>query len=119
MLILSVKATSVWVLAFAATALAASSTKVCLGTTFSCKRTDLTQRHSEVTWVSCATIDPIYGVLGPLLNVAATCGYLEVPLDYADDDAGTARLALIKYPATQERWGTLFVNPGKLSFSWE
>ncbi|KAL1718946.1 TAP-like protein-domain-containing protein [Schizophyllum commune] len=96
MLTSSVKATSVWGLAFAATALAASSTK----------------RHSEVTWLSCATIDPIYGVLGPLLNVSATCGYLEVPLDYADDAVGTARLALIKYPATQERWGTLFVNPG-------
>ncbi|KAI4518937.1 hypothetical protein K525DRAFT_287718 [Schizophyllum commune Loenen D] len=96
MLTSTVKATSVLGVAFAATALAASSTK----------------RHSEVTWVSCATIDPIYGVLGPLLNVAATCGYLEVPLDYADDTAGTARLALIKFPATQERWGTLFVNPG-------
>ena len=34
-------------------------------------------------------------------------------MDYHDNSAGTARLAVIKYAATaQEKKGTIFFNPG-------
>jgi pimeloyl-ACP methyl ester carboxylesterase len=40
------------------------------------------------------------------------CATVEVPLDYADPAAGTTTLALIRLPATGERIGSLFTNPG-------
>jgi len=33
-------------------------------------------------------------------------------MDYHDSSAGNARLAVIKYPATAEKLGTVFFNPG-------
>jgi len=33
-------------------------------------------------------------------------------MDYHDGSAGNAHLAVIKYPATAERLGTVFFNPG-------
>ncbi|KAL1725876.1 Alpha/Beta hydrolase protein [Schizophyllum commune] len=65
-----------------------------------------------ITWFSCSVLDPLYGVVGPALNASCMCGYHEVPLDYADESVGTARLAVGLYPATAERWGTVFTNPG-------
>ncbi|KAL1674268.1 Alpha/Beta hydrolase protein [Schizophyllum commune] len=62
-----------------------------------------------IEWFSCSQFDPQYSV-GDSQNI--TCGYYEVPLDYANETAGTAKLAVVKYPATEERVGTLFVNPG-------
>ena len=43
------------------------------------------------------------------------CGYLEVPMDYHDNSAGNARLAVIKLPAAATKLGTIFFNPGKPS----
>lgn len=41
------------------------------------------------------------------------CGYHKVPMDYHDNAAGHARLAVIKYSATaDEKKGVLFANPG-------
>ncbi|KAI5826071.1 hypothetical protein K523DRAFT_249774 [Schizophyllum commune Tattone D] len=65
--------------------------------------------NSTIDWFSCGQFDPQYSA-GDAQNIA--CGYYEVPLDYADDSVGTAKLAVVKYPATGERTGTLFVNPG-------
>ncbi|KAL1757025.1 Alpha/Beta hydrolase protein [Schizophyllum commune] len=65
--------------------------------------------NSTIDWFSCGQFDPQYSA-GDAQNI--TCGYFEVPLDYADDSVGTAKLAIVKYPATGERTGTLFVNPG-------
>ncbi|RPD63528.1 hypothetical protein L227DRAFT_651139 [Lentinus tigrinus ALCF2SS1-6] len=41
-----------------------------------------------------------------------SCGFLDVPLDYHNPFAGTARLAVIKASATGPRRGSLFVNYG-------
>ncbi|KAI5891464.1 alpha/beta-hydrolase [Schizophyllum commune H4-8] len=68
-----------------------------------------TARNAGVAWFSCGDFDPQYSA-GDAQNI--TCGYYEVPLDYADETVGTAKLAVVKYPATGERVGTLFVNPG-------
>ncbi|KAL1660733.1 Alpha/Beta hydrolase protein [Schizophyllum commune] len=65
-----------------------------------------------ITWFSCSVLDPLYGVVGPALNASCMCGYHDVPLDYADESVGIARLAVGIYPATAERWGTVFINPG-------
>lgn len=46
-------------------------------------------------------------------NDAIQCGYLEAPLDWANESAGKARLALAKYGATNSpRKGVLLSNPG-------
>ena len=42
----------------------------------------------------------------------AQCGDLTVPVDYADPDGGTATLALLRFPATGQRIGSLVINPG-------
>uniref|UniRef100_D8Q7J3 Peptidase S33 tripeptidyl aminopeptidase-like C-terminal domain-containing protein n=1 Tax=Schizophyllum commune (strain H4-8 / FGSC 9210) TaxID=578458 RepID=D8Q7J3_SCHCM len=68
-----------------------------------------TKRGSEVEWSSCSDLNPLYS-FADATNI--TCGFYEVPLDYADESAGTAKLALAKDPAPEERWGTMFVNPG-------
>ena len=42
----------------------------------------------------------------------AQCGKIAVPVDYSDPEGGAATLALIRFPATGERIGSLIVNPG-------
>lgn len=42
----------------------------------------------------------------------AVCGKLTVPIDYASPAAGTADLALIRFPATGKKIGSLVINPG-------
>lgn len=41
-----------------------------------------------------------------------SCGQLTVPLDYAQPDGATIKLALLKVPAKGKRVGSLVVNPG-------
>jgi len=43
---------------------------------------------------------------------AAQCATVGVPVDYADPGGPQAQLALIKFPATGSRIGSLLVNPG-------
>ncbi len=40
------------------------------------------------------------------------CGTLTVPVDYAKPDAASAHLALIRFPATGQRIGSVVMNPG-------
>ncbi|KAL1733011.1 Alpha/Beta hydrolase protein [Schizophyllum commune] len=68
-----------------------------------------TTANSTISWSSCTTLDWRYAIGDPL-NI--TCGFFEVPLDYADGSIGTAKLAVARYPAQGERKGTVFVNPG-------
>ena len=42
----------------------------------------------------------------------AQCGELAVPVDYAQPDKAVATLALIRFPATGEKIGSLVINPG-------
>lgn len=46
------------------------------------------------------------------ISDAAECAMLSVPLDYAKPDGDVAQLAMIRYPASGDRIGSLFVNPG-------
>jgi hypothetical protein len=63
----------------------------------------------QISWGSCESFgaDPT----DPNLQ----CGSLDVPMDYHDSSAGTARLAVIKYAATAPKKGTIFFNPGEPS----
>ena len=61
----------------------------------------------EVSWGGCGN----FGINSTDPNFQ--CGFLEVPMDYFDDSAGSARLAVIKYSATApKKLGTIFFNPG-------
>ncbi|OBK72117.1 hydrolase [Mycobacterium sp. 1274761.0] len=42
----------------------------------------------------------------------AQCGYVSVPVDYADPQGAQAQLAVIRIPASGDRIGVLMVNPG-------
>lgn len=43
---------------------------------------------------------------------SAECGMLSVPVDYSKPDGDVARLAMIRFPATGDRIGSLVINPG-------
>ncbi|WP_198538977.1 alpha/beta hydrolase [Mycolicibacterium wolinskyi] len=43
---------------------------------------------------------------------AAECGLLSVPVDYSKPDGDVARIAMIRFPATGEKIGSLVINPG-------
>jgi pimeloyl-ACP methyl ester carboxylesterase len=51
----------------------------------------------EIDWSSCGT---------------AECAELDVPVDYDDPDGETLTLSISRVPATGDRVGALFVNPG-------
>jgi pimeloyl-ACP methyl ester carboxylesterase len=46
------------------------------------------------------------------IPTGAECGKISVPVDYAKQDGDTAQLALIRFPATGAKTGSLIVNPG-------
>ncbi|KAH7329759.1 Alpha/Beta hydrolase protein [Rhizoctonia solani] len=60
-------------------------------------------RNNNLKWTNCS-LDKYPG---------RECTRFEVPLDWHDDTAGKASLAVIRYPAIKEpKLGTLFMNPG-------
>ncbi|KAL1675321.1 Alpha/Beta hydrolase protein [Schizophyllum commune] len=73
------------------------------------KSSSTSTANSTISWSSCTTLDWRYAIGDPL-NI--TCGFFEVPMDYADGSIGTAKLAVARYPAQGERKGTVFINPG-------
>lgn len=60
-----------------------------------------------VQWSPCRSSNPAVKIPG-----GALCGRLAVPVDYRHSDGDTATLALIRFPATGERIGSLVINPG-------
>jgi len=48
----------------------------------------------------------------PCRTAGAECGEVEVPVDYGEANGGIARLALLRFPATGQKIGSLVVNPG-------
>ena len=63
-----------------------------------------------VAWGSCRHA----GGGGESLPVpaGAQCGSIAVPIDYANPDGPPAELAMIRFPATGEKIGSLLINPG-------
>ena len=46
------------------------------------------------------------------IPAGAQCGEIAVPVDYAKPDGDAATLALIRFPATGQKIGSLIINPG-------
>ncbi|MBV9088551.1 MAG: alpha/beta hydrolase [Mycobacteriaceae bacterium] len=46
------------------------------------------------------------------LPAGARCGKLAVPVDYSKPDGNSATMALVKFPATGAKIGSLIINPG-------
>ena len=64
-----------------------------------------------VTWGPCRTAGGGGGNALPI-PAGAQCGQIGVPVDYAKPDGDVATLALIRFPATGEKIGSLILNPG-------
>ena len=64
-----------------------------------------------VQWGPCR---PAGGGGGEALPIpaGAQCGKIAVPVSYDDPNGDTATLALIRFPATGEKIGSLIINPG-------
>ncbi|AGZ49394.1 alpha/beta hydrolase [Mycobacterium kansasii] len=60
-----------------------------------------------VQWTPCRSSNPAVKIPG-----GALCGKLAVPVDYAHPDGDIAALALIRFPATGDKIGSLVINPG-------
>jgi pimeloyl-ACP methyl ester carboxylesterase len=63
---------------------------------------------APIQWGKCVFSSPDPG---PLLS-KAECGKLGVPIDYAKPENGTIALALVRFPATGKKIGSLIINPG-------
>ena len=46
------------------------------------------------------------------IRAGAQCGKITVPIDYSKPDGAVANLALIRFPATGQKIGSLVINPG-------
>lgn len=65
-------------------------------------------KPAPVAWGPCHVIGGDAGQLPP----GAQCGELLVPVDYFNPDGAVAELALIRFPATGKKIGSLVINPG-------
>jgi pimeloyl-ACP methyl ester carboxylesterase len=63
---------------------------------------------APIQWEHCVAASPQASAI--LAN--AQCGKLGVPIDYAKPDGDTAAIAVIKFPATGAKIGSLIINPG-------
>lgn len=68
------------------------------------------QIGEPVAWTNCG----VSGGGGEALPIpaGAQCGKIAVPVDYARPDGPAATLALVRFPATGEKVGSLLINPG-------
>jgi pimeloyl-ACP methyl ester carboxylesterase len=67
------------------------------------------QAQQQVDWRECQVEG---GGDAGHLPAGAQCGHLTVPVDYSKPDAGDAEIALIRFPATGDKIGSLVINPG-------
>ena len=62
---------------------------------------------APVVWTPCKSTNPAVKIPGH-----AMCGKLAVPVDYSHPDGDVAALALIRFPASGDKIGSLVINPG-------
>ena len=65
---------------------------------------------TPVQWSTCKSAAPDADPTPVPAN--AECGLLSVPVDYTKPDGDVAQLAMIKFPATGQKIGSLVINPG-------
>ena len=61
-----------------------------------------------VQWQKCR----LTGGVETQLPRDTVCGWIAVPIDYNKPDGDVANLAMIRFPATGQKIGSLVVNPG-------
>ena len=93
----------------AAIATIGSATAGCGGTVGGKPEASAERAGETVQWGPCHVVS---GGDDADVPEGAQCGKLAVPVDYARPDADTADLALIRFPATGQKIGSLVVNPG-------
>ena len=64
---------------------------------------------TPIEWTHC---DPQWSDPQSPIPPDALCGKLRVPVDYAKPDGDAAELALIRFPASGAKIGSLVINPG-------
>lgn len=69
------------------------------------------QIGQPVSWGPCRPAGGGGGEAMPI-PAGAQCGKIAVPVNYDEPDGGQASLALIRFPATGEKIGSLIINPG-------
>ncbi|PND59372.1 alpha/beta hydrolase [Mycobacterium sp. ENV421] len=69
------------------------------------------QIGQPVQWGPCRVAGGGGGNALPI-PAGAECGKIAVPVDYAKPDGPAATLALIRFPATGQKIGSLIINPG-------
>lgn len=74
-------------------------------------RTPVSTIKQGIIWESCDN----FGVTPSLPGLY--CSHAELPMDYHDTSAGTAKLAVIKYTTAEpgKKKGSIFINPGEYS----
>lgn len=70
-----------------------------------------TAEAPTINWESCADAEWI-AHLADVLPQGLQCGEMEAPLDYSNPTGEKVTLRMTKKPATGERVGSIFVNPG-------
>ena len=68
-------------------------------------------RAAQAQWGPCQVTGNTGGG-APKLPTGTQCGKITVPVDYSKPDGAAATLALIRFPATGQKIGSLVVNPG-------
>ncbi len=66
-------------------------------------------QSAAIEWGPCHAVG---GGDGAHIPADAQCGDLTVPIDYANSGGAVAKLALIRFPATGGKIGSLVINPG-------
>ena len=69
------------------------------------------QIGQAVQWGPCQRSGGSGGEALPI-PAGAQCGKISVPVDYSHPDGDAATLALIRFPATGQKIGSLIINPG-------
>ena len=64
---------------------------------------------APVEWGPCRVV----GGDAAQIPAGAQCGKITVPIDYSKPDGAVANLALIRFPATDQKIGSLVINPGR------
>ncbi|MET0699601.1 MAG: alpha/beta hydrolase [Mycobacterium sp.] len=67
------------------------------------------QVQVQAQWGACQVVG---GNGDETVPAGAQCGNITVPIDYTQPDGATASLALIRFPATGQKIGSLVINPG-------
>ncbi|MBJ7338932.1 MAG: alpha/beta hydrolase [Mycolicibacterium sp.] len=70
------------------------------------------QIQAEARWGPCEVTGGGTGADAPKLPSGTQCGKITVPVDYSKPGGAAATLALIRFPATGRKIGSLVVNPG-------